>query len=162
MLMSCFLYTSKICCAGLSVSVLVLRVPHHPVSWHCCQGGPGGSTAPPLNCGYLSRIPFACLLPVLYAAWIFVLRYHFPLLFCTTYLFTVRIALLYIYSYQIRHFLFFIHLVLFFLIVKDLVKQRGCNKICIQRTKLETYLKIEIRLLVLASQRKEKKLHGHR
>lgn len=98
-LMSCFLYTSKICCASLSVSVLVLRVPYHPVSWRCCQGGPGGSAAPPLNCGCLSRIPFACLLPLSYEAWIFVLRYQFPLLFCNAYLFTVRIALLYIYSY---------------------------------------------------------------
>lgn len=97
MLMSCFLYTSKICCTSLSVSVLVLRVPNHLVSRRCCRGGPGGSTAPPLNCGYLSRIPFACLLPLLYAAWIFVLQCHFPLLFCMTYLFTVRIALLYIY-----------------------------------------------------------------
>jgi len=97
-----------------SVSVLVLRAPHHPLSRRCCRAGPGRRTAPPLNCGYLSRIPFACLLPLLYAAWIFVLQYHFPSLFCMTYLFTVRIALLYIYSYWIRHFLFFIHLVLFF------------------------------------------------
>lgn len=29
----------------------------------------------------------------------FCLQYHFPLLFCMTYLFTVRTALLYIYSY---------------------------------------------------------------
>lgn len=69
------------------------------VSRPSCRGDPGGSSAPPLNCGYSSRIPFACLLPLLYAAWSFVLPYHFPLLFCMTYLFTVRIVILYIYSY---------------------------------------------------------------
>jgi len=74
--------------------------PRHPL----CPGATAGrileeSTAPPSNCGYSSGIPFACLLPLLYAAWIFVLQYHFPLLFCMTYLFTVRIVILYIYPY---------------------------------------------------------------